>query len=349
MSLLRDVLSPYGQLLRRHLPSDLTRAPVAAYAAHAGVGPIIPGGALFAFWQAAYHRFGQWHAQGGAGALTSALVSRLGSLGGQVRTGTPVRAIDARSGRVTAVETDDGERIEAATVVTAVNPKVALLEMLDPPLGGQAGRDLAAAQASNVVQALVHVATDRPPPYPDATGAEYQGMQSFVDSLDDLGAAWVKAEAGLLPDPLPLYAFTTSALDASLAPAGHHTVYLACPSAPARIEGGWDERAEEFTTKALAVMEARAPGFGASVQGVRAFTPLDMERHSRWPLGHPMHLDITLDQLGPLRPTPGLAAHRTPVPGLYVTGAGTAPAGGVAGTPGKQAAQAVLADAGENR
>ena len=61
-------------------------------------------------------------------------------------------------------------------------------------------------------------------------------------------------------------------------------------------------------------------------------------------LGHPMYLDITLDQVGPLRPTPRLANHRTPVRGLFISGAGTNPIGGIAGTPGRLAAQALLAD-----
>jgi phytoene dehydrogenase-like protein len=59
-----------------------------------------------------------------------------------------------------------------------------------------------------------------------------------------------------------------------------------------------------------------------------------------------MYLDIALDQLGPLRPTRGLSDHRTPVAGLYVSGAGTNPTGGIAGTPGRRAARAVLADDG---
>lgn len=67
-------------------------------------------------------------------------------------------------------------------------------------------------------------------------------------------------------------------------------------------------------------------------------------REELWPGAHPMHLDIALDQLGPFRPTPSLAGHRTPVDGLYVAGAGTAPAGGVAGTPGRAAARVLLRD-----
>lgn len=102
-----------------------------------------------------------------------------------------------------------------------------------------------------------------------------------AELLDDLGAledGFRAAAAGVLRHPLPAYAFTTSALDASLAPPGQHTVYLASP-------------------------------------------------------------------LGPLRPVPALRSHRTPVEGLYVTGAGTAPAGGISGAPGRGAARAVLADA----
>ncbi|HEX2192844.1 MAG TPA: NAD(P)/FAD-dependent oxidoreductase [Acidimicrobiales bacterium] len=340
----RDLLGPYDSLLRRWLPTDLTRGPVAAFAAHAAAGPSVPGGSIFAFWQAAYHLFGQWHARGGAQSLVDALVTRLRDLGGELRCGTPVARIDATGGRVRAVVTEHGERLEAAAVVTAVDPQTALLHLLDPPLGGAAGSDLAAARRGNVVQAVVHVAADRLPPYAGARDGDWNGLQSYVDRLDDLVRAWAAADAGRLPDPLPLYAFTTSAIDDSLAPPGHHTVYLACPAAPAAVEGGWEARTDELVTRALAAVEERAPGFGAGIRGVAAWTPDRMEKEGRWPGAHPMHLDISLDQLGPFRPTRSLGRHRTPVAGLYVSGAGTNPAGGVSGSPGRRAAKALLAD-----
>ena len=340
----RDVMSPYDSLLRRWLPSDLTRGPVAAFAAHAGVGPVVPGGALFAFWQAAYHLFGQWHGRGGAQNLTDALVARLRSLGGELRCSAPVARIEAPNGRIGAVVVEGGERIPAATVITAIDPKTALLRLLEPPLAGDAGADLAAARRSNVVQSVVHVATDRLPPYPHSRGGDWNGLQSYVDHLDDLTAAWVCAEAGRLPDPLPLYAFTPSAIDGTLAPAGHHTVYLACPAAPSRVEGGWPARRDEFVECCLDTVEARAPGFRAYVQGVATWMPDQMEQVERWPGGHPMYLDIALDQLGPFRPTKQLGGWRTPIAGLYISGAGTNPSGGIAGTPGRQAARALLSD-----
>jgi phytoene dehydrogenase-like protein len=344
LTTIRDVLGPYDSLLRRWLPSNLTRGPVAAFAAHAGVGPAVPGSAVFALWQAAYHRFGQWHGRGGAQALTDALTRRLAALGGELRCSAAVDRIDATGGWVRAVVLDSGERLDASTVVTAIDPKVALLDLLDPPLGDRDGADLAAARRSNVVQAIVHVATDRLPAYPDSRPGDWNGLQSYVDRLEDLTAAWNQAEAGLLPDPLPLYAFTASAIDDGLAPPGHHTVYLACPAAPSRVEGGWVARRNEFVDRALAVVAERAPSFAASVQGVASWTPDEMERVERWPGGHPMYLDLALDQLGPLRPTRRLGGHRTPVRGLYISGAGTSPTGGIIGTPGRSAAMKVLRD-----
>jgi phytoene dehydrogenase-like protein len=53
---------------------------------------------------------------------------------------------------------------------------------------------------------------------------------------------------------------------------------------------------------------------------------------------------MTIDQLFTLRPAPGFARYRTPILGLYLSGAGTHPGGGVHGMPGKMAASAVLAD-----
>jgi phytoene dehydrogenase-like protein len=339
----RDVLGSYGSLLRRWLPSDLTRGPVAAFAAHAGAGPVAPGSALFAHWQAAYHLHGQWHAEGGSQALVDALCARLASLGGELRCGAPVARIEQRGGAVDAVVLEGGERIATGTVVTATDPKLALLELLDPPLHGRPGAELAAARRSNVVQAVVHVATTALPPYPGARPGDWNGLQSFVDRLGDLELAWAQADAGQLPDQLPLYAFTTSAIDDRLAPPGHHTVYVACPAAPSRVSGGWPAAEERFVEAVLDRLEERAPGLRRSVVGTSTWTPDRMETVERWPGGHPMHLDLSLDQLGPFRPTPALGRWRTPVGGLYVTGAGTNPSGGIAGTPGRKAAEAVLA------
>lgn len=57
--LVHGLIAPYGGLLRTHLGSDLTPAPISAFAAHSSAGPDVVGGSFYALRQAAYHRFGQ--------------------------------------------------------------------------------------------------------------------------------------------------------------------------------------------------------------------------------------------------------------------------------------------------
>jgi phytoene dehydrogenase-like protein len=56
--------------------------------------------------------------------------------------------------------------------------------------------------------------------------------------------------------------------------------------------------------------------------------------------------DRTLPQSGALRPAPGWAQHRMPIPGLYQTGGTTHPGGSITGGPGRNAAAVLLQDLG---
>ncbi|MBA2530450.1 MAG: NAD(P)/FAD-dependent oxidoreductase, partial [Euzebyales bacterium] len=103
-ALIRELLSPYERVLVERLVSDRTRAPIAAFAAHASASPSAPGSAFYGLWQAAYHLYGQWHARGDAQGLSDALVSRLDSFGGRVRCDAPVgRVRRTAGGRVAGV------------------------------------------------------------------------------------------------------------------------------------------------------------------------------------------------------------------------------------------------------
>ncbi len=53
-------------------------------------------------------------------------------------------------------------------------------------------------------------------------------------------------------------------------------------------------------------------------------------------------------QTGDMRPAPGWAEYRMPIPGLYQTGACTAPGGSVRGQPGRNAAIVILKDHGSS-
>jgi phytoene dehydrogenase-like protein len=57
-----------------------------------------------------------------------------------------------------------------------------------------------------------------------------------------------------------------------------------------------------------------------------------------------MHVEMGLDSMFLYRPLPELAGYRTPVRGLYLTGASTHPGGGVFGASGRSTARVVVSE-----
>ena len=349
-ALAQRLAGPYGPLLEESFATEQTRAGIAALAAHGTLGPQTPGAAFFTLWHAAYHRYGNWHARGGSGALADALRRRLEAWGGAVRTGARVSEILADSGgRIAGVALADGERLAADRVVAAINPQTALLDLLGPGhLPARLVARLRSRHRPNAVQFVVHAALDRPPPWRGvaADSDVWNGMQSVAASVDQVRDNFLQAEAGDAPDAPAVYVYTPSAIDDTVAPPGRHGAYIACAAYPARFRDGssWAARGEAEAHRLVDAVEARAPGFKGTIAGLSWRHAETWEREIGLVGGHPMHLALTIDQLGAFRPLPELADHRAPVAGLYLSGAGTAPTGGVAGVPGRAAAKALLAD-----
>jgi phytoene dehydrogenase-like protein len=90
------------------------------------------------------------------------------------------------------------------------------------------------------------------------------------------------------------------------------------------------------------VLDRHAPGLAASIVGAELLTPLDIEQEFKISGGHWHHGELAFDQFFLVRPVPGAAQHRTPLPGLYLCGAGCHPGGGIMGTAGRNAARQVL-------
>jgi phytoene dehydrogenase-like protein len=57
-----------------------------------------------------------------------------------------------------------------------------------------------------------------------------------------------------------------------------------------------------------------------------------------------MHVEMSIDQMFAFRPLPELSTYRTPIDGLYLTGASTHPGGGVFGASGRNTAMVVRKD-----
>jgi phytoene dehydrogenase-like protein len=109
-------------------------------------------------------------------------------------------------------------------------------------------------------------------------------------------------------------------------------------------EGTWDENRELLGDRVVKMIERHAPNVPNAIEARQVITPLDLERTYGLTEGNIFHGDLVLDQLFFMRPVAGWAQYRTPIPGLYLCGAGTHPGGGVTGAPGYNAAHQVLKD-----
>ena len=149
-----------------------------------------------------------------------------------------------------------------------------------------------------------------------------------------------------------LLVLTPSLGDPSRAPEGKHMIKVINLQPYALREGAekWDEIKEEVAASNLEHLRRYAPNLTADkILATEIRSPLDLERYNRHNWHGSCHVgDMSPAQSETLRPVPGYAQHRMPIPGLYQTGATTHPGGSVTGGPGRNAAMVLLKDLGRD-
>jgi beta-carotene ketolase (CrtO type) len=284
---------------------------------------------------------------GGTGELIRALVAAVEAQGGEVKSGAPVLEILVRDGRATGVALDSGAVIEADNVVSTIDVKRVAGMLPQEFLTEPWRRAVASAHSGlfNVGEIKVDAALDRPPVFRDEPAAFAGSLKYLMHAPDAYLTAMRIVTGGRIPPELPLMVAIPSAEDPSQCPAGRATLW-ASAFVPAELSDGssWPEANERAADAVFATLEQFSPGITASVVERKITGPADWESRLGNRAGNPNHLDMTIDQLFVLRPAPGFSRYRTPIAGLYLSGAGTHPGGGVHGMPGKLAASAVLAD-----
>ena len=295
-------------------------------------------------------RKGVWgHVMGGMGSITQAMAAACREQGVAIRTEEAVRELAVEKGRVAGVITEGGVVHRAGLVVSGVNPKLLFTRLVAPS-------DVPA----DFLQAMQHyrcgsgtfrmnLALSELPRFackPEAGPHLHTGIV-MAPSLAYMDRAYTDARAdGWSKQPI-VEMLVPSYVDDSLAPPGRHVASLFCQHVAPQLSGGrcWDDHRSEVAELMLDTVEQFAPGFRASVLGVQAFSPLDLERTFGLTGGDIMHGRLELDQMFSARPVLGYGNYRTPIRGLYMCGAGTHPGGGVSGIPGHNAAREILRDA----
>jgi phytoene dehydrogenase-like protein len=112
---------------------------------------------------------------------------------------------------------------------------------------------------------------------------------------------------------------------------------------PFELRDGWSDAAKEtLKTRLLDTLCRYAPGLDDQLLHAELLTPADLDSGWRVTGGHWHHTEFAVDQMLMMRPTYEAAQYATPIPGLYLCGAGSHPGGDVTGAAGHNAAGAIL-------
>ena len=304
--------------LCRRFRGDAARALFAGLAGHAILplerAPTAAVGLVFAL---AGHLVDWPCARGGSATITQALASLLGSLGGRIRTGAPVRTL--------------ADLPPARAVLLDVSPRQALAIAGDALPAGYRRRLGRYRYGPGVFK--LDYALDGPIPW---RASECAGASTVHvgGTFEEIAASERDAFAGRITDRPFLIVCQQSHFDPTRAPAGRHTGYAYC-----HVPHGCTA---DLTEAVEAQIERFAPGFRDRILARRSLTPADLERHDANLVGGVIAGGVA--DLGQLftRPVARWDPYATPNPRLFLCSASTPPGGGVHGMCGWWAARSAL-------
>jgi phytoene dehydrogenase-like protein len=288
--------------------------------------------------------------RGGLGAFASALAAAAQRSGAVVRTGAEVSRILVEGGEARGVVLAGGEEIRARAVVSAVDVQRTVLGMLDPlTLDPDELRRVRNFQQCGVAS-KVNLAVGGPFPFKlrSARGDELSPARVHIAAdMDALERAYDASKYGAISESPYLDVVVPTAVDPSLAPAGHHVLSVYVQYTPYRLKSGdWDGQREALGDLVVRRLEEVSPGISGRIVARQVLTPLDLERTYGFTGGHPFHGELALHQAFLTRPLLGWGRYRTPVRGLYLCSASSHPGGGLTGASGANAAREILKDLG---
>jgi phytoene dehydrogenase-like protein len=328
--------------------TEAARRMIPALALHTDVGPDDRMGAIVGFMLAVTASHGGFQVpEGGAGAISRALIARLEQAGGAVACGARVTRIVTEGARAVAVRTSLGEEIRAQRAIVADTAAPALyLDLL--------GADAVPSPITAAMRSFrrgfgtfkIDWALGGAVPWTIEACGEAAVVHTGEDN-DDLARFTRQVRAGTMPDDPYLVIGQQSLLDWTRAPAGRHTLW-AYSRVPSELRGGWTDAAKaEYAARIERRIEELAPGFRDRVLARAVHAPADLEAINENLIGGDLGggtADIT-NQLF-LRPVFPYFRYRTPVRGLYLGSSYAHPGAGVHGMCGYNAATAVLEDEG---
>ncbi len=289
--------------------------------------------------------------KGGSGALTQALARLIQAHGGMILTNKTITRLILENGKCTGVECSDGSSYRADKAVLSTIHIKHLVDMAPREAFGEDFLEGVETWKAGITLFATHYAATEPPKFPVAGGTLSPVAAGTMATPErGLRVTYDFARGAVNVEDPPLLVVCSSVADPSRAPAGMHTIKV-IGNQPYELKEGpqhWDDIKDQVADTNLNYLRRFAPNLTDDKILARIVeSPLDLERMNAHNWHGTCHGGAqNAAQSGALRPVPGWAQHRLPIPGLYQTGATTYPGGSVSGGPGRNAATVMLKDFG---
>ncbi|MAL27228.1 MAG: phytoene dehydrogenase [Croceicoccus sp.] len=275
---------------------------------------------------------GVWWAKGGTNRLVAGMVKHFERLGGTVRLGDPVVAIETAGNKATGITCASGWHENFDAVASNADVMHSYRDLLT---GNRRGPQVASKLTKKRYSPslfVVHFGVKGT--FPDIPhhmilfGPRYKGL------LDDI------YKHGVLPRDFSVYLHHPSASDDGMAPEGHSTFYALVPVAHrGKLPVDWNAAGEDLEKRILDEVAKRLiPDLHDRIVTKFHYTPFDFTHDLNAHLGSAFSLEPILTQSAFFR------THNRDdeITNLYFTGAGTHPGAGIPGVVGSARATARL-------
>jgi len=263
---------------------------------------------------------GVWFAKGGTHALVRGMVRQFERLGGTIRLGDPVVAIESDGRRATGVRTRSGWRQSARAVASNgdVVHSYGLLE--NHPRGPTMAKRLGKRRFSPSLFVL-HLGVRGS--FPDLPHHSILFGPRYHELLGDI------YDRGILARDPSLYLHHPTITDPDMAPPGHSTLYALAPVPHlGKLPIDWETAGAGYAETIIDLLEARLlPGLRERITVQFHYTPRDFAVDLGAHLGSAFSLEPLLTQSAWFR----VHNRDDAIANLYFVGAGTHPGAGIPG------------------
>lgn len=342
--------------LNKTFQSDVSKAMLAPWVLHAGLGPDSTfSGLMNQVMAFSIEAAGNPVVKGGNEKIVACYQAIIEEYGGLIQCQQDVAEVLVEDGQARGAKTKAGEIFNASqAVICNTTPSQLYQHLLSPQWVPEDVAEQAAEYRYGRGMMMIHIAMDKPPQWSDEKMREVV-MLHVTPGLNSVSTAVNQADNGLLPEKATIVVCQPTALDPSRAPEGKWILWLQLQEIPQIIladaaktinipEGGvWNEQVREaYADRIIDQLSNNISNLKQDTLARKVYSPKDLEAMNiNLKHGDAYSGVCSLDQFLFWRPLRALKNHSTPVKGLYHIGASTHPGPGLGGGSGYLVAKAL--------